>query len=216
MYLPPYHAEPDVHVMHALIHKHPLGTWVSVDAQEMVANHIPFVFDASRGAHGTLRAHVSRANPVWQTLSGNTPSLVIFQGPQSYITPSWYPSKLTDGKVVPTWNYTVVHARGVARAIDDPTWIHQLITDLTQANESSNPQPWSVSDAPADFIEHMAKAIVGIEIPITAMVGKSKLSQDEATADRMGTVDGLTQQGDANATGLASLIQDRIFAQGQA
>jgi transcriptional regulator len=210
MYLPPYHAETDVHVMHALIHKHPLGTWVSLDAQEMVANHIPFVFDANNGAHGTLRGHVSRANPVWRTLTDGASSLVIFQGPQSYITPSWYPSKLSDGKVVPTWNYTVVHTRGVARAIEDPVWIHQLVADLTQANESSNPQPWNVSDAPADFIERLAKAIVGIEIPITSMAGKSKLSQDEAMADRIGTVAGLAQRGDSNATALAQLVKARI------
>jgi transcriptional regulator len=211
MYLPPYHAETDVQRMHALLHKHPLGTWVCPDSQELVANHIPFVFDSHRGPHGTLRAHVSRANPVWQTLTGDTSSLVIFQGPQSYISPSWYPSKLVDGKVVPTWNYTVVHARGIAHAVEDPAWIHQLLIDLTQANESARAQPWNVSDAPADFIERLAKAIVGIEIPITSMVGKSKLSQDEAMPDRMGTVDGLNQQGDANSLALASLVQDRIF-----
>lgn len=209
MYLPPYHAETDVHVMHALIHKHPLGTWITQDAQEMVADHIPFVFDAHRGPHGTLRAHVARANPVWRALSGDAPSLVIFQGPQSYITPSWYPSKLTDGKVVPTWNYTVVHARGVARAIEDPVWIHQVVSDLTQANEATNPQPWKLADAPADFIERMARAIVGIEIPITSIVGKSKLSQDEALADRIGTSEGLAQQGDTNAMALAQLVKVR-------
>lgn len=210
MYLPPYHAETDVQVMHALIHKHPLGTWITLDAQEMVANHIPFVFDANRGPHGTLRAHVARANPVWRTLSADTASLVIFQGPQSYITPSWYPSKLTDGKVVPTWNYTVVHARGVARAVEDPVWIHQVISDLTQANESMNPQPWKLADAPADFIERMARAIVGIEIPIASIVGKSKLSQDEALDDRVGTADGLAKQGDANALAMSQLVKARI------
>jgi transcriptional regulator len=210
MYLPPYHVETDVPVMQALIQTHPLGTWVMSGAEGLVANHIPFVLDPARGPHGTLRAHVARANPVWRTLVGGTDSLVIFQGPQSYITPSWYPGKLADGKVVPTWNYTVVHARGVAQAIEDPAWIHQLVTDLTQANESSRPQPWQVSDAPADFIAQMARAIVGIEIVLTGMEGKSKLSQDETLVDRQGTVAGLAAQGDSNAAALSRLVQERI------
>ena len=210
MYLPPYHVETDVAVMQALIQAHPLGTWVTSGDQGLVANHIPFILDATRGPHGTLRAHVARANPVWRALSGGTDSLVIFQGPQSYITPTWYPGKQIDGKVVPTWNYTVVHARGVAHAIEDPVWIHQLVTDLTQANESSNPQPWQVSDAPADFVSQMAKAIVGIEIALTGMEGKCKLSQDESLADRQGTVAGLAAQGNSNATALSRLVQERI------
>lgn len=210
MYLPPYHAETDVAVMQSLIHAHPLGTWVLAGETGLEANHIPFVLDPARGPHGTLRAHVARANPVWHALSGDTDSLVIFQGPQSYISPSWYPSKQVDGKVVPTWNYTVVHARGVARAVDDPAWVHQLITDLTQANESSRPQPWQVSDAPTDFIAQMAKAIVGIEIVLTGIEGRWKLSQDETLPDRHGTVAGLAAQGDSNATALSRLVQERI------
>ena len=210
MYLPPYHVETDVAVMQALIMAHPLGTWVTSGDQGLIANHIPFILDARRGPHGTLRAHVARANPVWRAMEGGTDSLVIFQGPQSYITPTWYPGKQIDGKVVPTWNYTVVHARGVAHAIEDAVWIHQLVTDLTQANESSNPQPWQVSDPPADFIAQMAKAIVGIEIALTGLEGKWKLSQDETLADRQGTVAGLAAQGDTNATALAHLIQERM------
>ena len=210
MYLPPYHVETDLPVMQSLIQSYPLGTWITSNADGLVANHIPVVLDAKRGPHGTLRAHVARANPIWRGVSGNTDSLVIFQGPQSYITPSWYPGKQTDGKVVPTWNYTVVHARGVARVVEDPAWIHQLINDLTDASEASKPQPWKVSDAPADFIAQMARAIVGIEIPLTAMTGKWKVSQDEAPADRAGTVAGLAHQGDANATALARLVLERI------
>lgn len=210
MYLPPYHVETDVAVMQALIQAHPLGTWVTSGADGLAADHIPFILDRTRGTHGTLRAHVARANPIWRTLSGGANSLVIFQGPQSYITPSWYPGKQIDGKVVPTWNYTVVHARGVANAIEDPVWIYQLITDLTRANESSNPQPWQVSDAPANFIEQMAKAIVGIEIALTGMEGKWKLSQDETLADRQGTIAGLASQRNTNATDLARLVQERM------
>ncbi len=210
MYLPPYHVETDASVMQSLILRYPLGTWVTSGADGMAANHIPFVLDPARGPHGTLRAHVARANPIWRMLSDGADSLVIFQGPQSYITPSWYPGKLADGKVVPTWNYTVVHARGVACAMEDPVWIHRLIADLTQANESSKPQPWQVSDAPAEFIAQMAKAIVGIEITLTGMEGKWKLSQDETLADRQGTVAGLAAQGDSNAAALSQLVQERI------
>lgn len=210
MYLPPYHVETDVQTMQSLIHKHPLGTWVKHSDQGLVANHIPFVLDPNCGALGTLRAHVSRANPIWRELATGMESLVIFQGPQSYITPSWYPGKLADGKVVPTWNYTVVHARGEARAVQDPDWIYQLITHLTDTNELSNPKPWRVTDAPADFIAQMARAIVGIEIPLTAMTGKWKVSQDESPADRAGTVAGLAALGDANSTAMAHLVQERM------
>jgi transcriptional regulator len=216
MYLPSYHEEKDLDVLHTLIQTYPLGTWVSMTDDGLDANHIPFILDKSRGELGVLRAHVARANPVWKTLSSNVPSIVTFQGPQSYITPNWYPSKQIAGKVVPTWNYTVVHAHGVATVIQDRAWILQMVSDLTDINEASttlgasNAAAWKVSDAPEEFIQRLLAAIVGIEIPITAIKGRWKLSQDEAMEDRMGTVKGLREVGTTNSTVLSNWVNSRI------
>ena len=125
MYIPSRHAETDVGVLHALVREHPFGAWVTLGAEGLIANHLPFVLDAAQGPYGTLRAHVARANPVWQTLSTTVPSIVMFQGPQSYISPSWYPTKQIDGKVVPTWNYAVVHAHGTPVVRQDKDWLLQ-------------------------------------------------------------------------------------------
>ncbi|MBX9901876.1 MAG: FMN-binding negative transcriptional regulator [Burkholderiaceae bacterium] len=210
MYLPSHHEEKDLRVLHALIQTHPLGAWVTLDDDGFTANHIPFILDASRGQHGTLRAHVARANPVWQTINVAAASLVIFQGSQTYITPNWYPTKQLNGKVVPTWNYTVVHAHGKAKIIHDREWLLQTITDLTKQHESGRPAPWKVSDAPAEFIDRLVSAIVGIEIPITHIVGKWKVSQDEAMADRLGTAEALAKLGDANSLAMSGLVSSRV------
>lgn len=213
MYIPAYHAENDLNKVQSLIDAHPLGAWVTLGAQGLIANHIPFVLDRSRGEFGCLRAHVSRANSVWQQLDAEAESVVMFQGPQSYITPNWYPSKQADGKVVPTWNYVVAHAHGRARVIEDPRWILQLLCDLSahsEAQQAKQALPWQVADAPQDFIERLARAVVGIEIPISKLQGKSKLSQDEAMPDRLGTVAGLASLGGENSVALADLIAARI------
>jgi transcriptional regulator len=210
VYIPSYHEESNLNVQHALIQSHPLATWVTVGANGLIANHIPFILDTSRGKFGTLRAHVSRANTVWKELSSSVPSIVMFQGPQSYITPSWYPTKQIEGKVVPTWNYAVVHAHGVPAVIEDRDWILQAITDLTNQSESPRSEPWKVSDAPDEFINRLLGAIVGIEIPITQISGKWKVSQDEALADRLGTAEGLLQLGDPSSLVLSGLVTERI------
>jgi transcriptional regulator len=210
MYVPKHHEEIDLQVMHTLIQAHSLGAWVTLDDNGFNADHIPFILDGSRGQHGTLRAHVARANPVWQTLNAAAPSLVIFQGPQTYITPNWYPSKQLNGKVVPTWNYAVVHAHGTAKIIHDRDWLSQTITDLTNQHESAQALPWKVSDAPAEFIDRLLDAIVGIEIPITRIVGKWKVSQDEARPDRLSTSEALAKLGDANSLAMSDLVFSRI------
>lgn len=210
MYVPKYHAMAGCHEAHALIEAHPLGAWVTLTDDGLVANHIPFVLDRSRGQFGTLLGHVSRANHVWRQLSEAAQSVVMFQGPQAYITPGWYPSKLEDGKVVPTWNYSAAHVYGVARAIDDRDWLYEMLVRLTAVNESSRASPWKVTDAPADYIEKMARAVVGIEIPIDRLVGKLKVSQDEAMQDRLGTVSGLMAEGTETAAGMASLVRQAI------
>lgn len=207
MYVPRHFEERDPAVMRALMASHPLGTWVVHADGELVVNHIPFMLDPARGEFGTLVAHVARANPVWQMLAACDRSVVIFQGPESYITPSWYPAKHEHGKVVPTWNYAVVHAHGIPTAIDDAQWLRQHVTTLTDVHEQHRADPWQVSDAPADYIDALLKAIVGIEIPVTSVVGKWKTTQNRAMHDRVGTVTGLQQQGDARAPDMAALVQ---------
>lgn len=188
----------------------PIGAWVCPSADGLIANHIPFLLDKSRGKFGTLLGHVSRANPVWQRLLEGTQSVVMFQGPHAYITPGWYPSKSEHGKVVPTWNYTVAHAHGMPRAVHDEAWLLDLLFRLTTVHEASQRLPWNVSDAPRDFIDKLLRGIVGIEIPIDSLNGKIKVSQDEALQDRWGTVDGLRAEGSSNASAMALLVQQAI------
>ena len=209
MYLPKHFEEHDLGVLHALLKSHPLGAWVTHAEGALIANHIPFLLDADRGERGTLVGHVARANPIWKSFSKDAASLVIFQGPQAYITPSWYPSKREHGKVVPTWNYAVVHAYGLPRAIEDKSWLLQLVTRLTAAHEAGAAVPWKVADAPADYIDKMLGAIVGIEIPIARLEGKWKMSQNRTLPDQLGTIAGLQGQGDANAREVAALVQQR-------
>jgi transcriptional regulator len=207
MYIPKHFEEPDVGVLHALVRSHPLGAWVTQFDGRLEVNHLPFLIDAGRGEHGTLIGHVARANPVWRSFSPDTESVVIFQGPQTYITPSWYASKAAHGKVVPTWNYALVHAYGVPRAIEDRAWLLRLVTRLTETHEADRAVPWQLSDAPADYVETMLKAIVGIEIPISKLVGKWKTSQNRAHEDKLGTIAGLRERGDADALSMATLVE---------
>lgn len=206
MYIPPANSESDLAVLHALIRAHPLGTWVTLGAEGLIANHIPFLLDSTRGEQGTLVGHVARANPVWQQLSITVPSLVSFSGPEAYISPSWYPSKQAHGQAVPTWNYVVVHAHGLPRVIHDPAWLLAHVSQLAATHEAALPHPWQVSDAPADFIARLVGAIVGIEIPIARLEGKWKISQNRSPADQAGVVAGLRTQGTAAAQAMADLM----------
>lgn len=204
-YLPPHFEETDSATLHALVDAYPLATWVVPHQGELLVNHIPFLLDADRGEHGTLVAHVARANPVWQALAAS--SVVVFMGPQAYISPNWYPEKQAHGKAVPTWNYATVHAHGAAQAFDDPARLLELVTRLTRVHEAAQAHPWQVSDAPADYVQSMLKAIIGIEIPVQRWVGKWKTSQNRSPADRLGVAAGLTALGTAQATAMAALVQ---------
>lgn len=206
-YLPSHFEETDRATLHALVRAHPLGTWVVQHQGELLVNHIPFLLDAGRGEHGTLVAHVARANPVWQALATGTPSVVVFTGPQAYVSPNWYPGKHTHGKAVPTWNYAAVHAHGRPHSFDDPARLLELVTRLTQHHEAAQAQPWQVTDAPPEYVRGLLKAIVGIEIPVQRWIGKFKLSQNRPLADRLGVVAGLTGQGGADALATAALMQ---------
>jgi transcriptional regulator len=207
MYVPRLLEETDPAVLHGLIREHPLGMWVTQAGSELVANHIPFLLDAGRGPHGTLVGHVARANPVWESFSPTVASLVVFRGAESYITPSWYPSKRVHGRAVPTWNYAVVHVSGMPRVIHDRDWLLQLVTRLTDVQEASRPEPWQVSDAPAEHIERLLNGIVGIEIPIDRIVGKWKANQSSAHPDKLGVIEGLLERGDSQSQEMAALVQ---------
>lgn len=182
-------------VLHALMRSHPLACVVVQTADGLEANHIPLLIDPDPLPHGMLRGHIARANPLWKSVNADVDALVIFQGPQGYVTPSWYPSKAEHGKVVPTWNYAVVHAHGPLVIRDDAAWLRDLVTRLTNNQESVRLAPWQVSDAPADYVNTMLKAIVGIEIPIRRLQGKWKMSQNRLPADRAGVIAALQTEG---------------------
>ena len=197
--------EERIDVMHALMRSHRLATLVTVHDGVPEANHLPLLIDPEPSPNGTLHGHVARANPLWRQADGKE-VLVIFQGPQAYVTPSWYPSKRETGQVVPTWNYAVVHAHGTLVVHDDREWLRALVTRLTDQQEAGLPQPWRVADAPADYLERMLGAIVGIEIPLARLSGKWKVSQNRTAADRAGVAEGLGSQGDAQAQAMADLV----------
>jgi transcriptional regulator len=198
MYLPSHFEEKRPELLRELVLTHPFGTLVTLGADGLNANHIPFELTDDGSPFGILRAHVARANPVWREFSSAVEALAIFQGAHAYVSPSWYPSKQDNGKAVPTWNYMVVHARGPLRVVDDVEWLRGLVTRLTERHEASNTQPWKVTDAPPDYIDKMLSAIVGIEIPVTQLIGKWKVSQNQPEANRKGVEARLREIGDAS------------------
>ena len=207
MYLPSHFEETRVEVMRQLIRSHPLGALVTFGTDGLNANHVPFEFDPEPAPLGTLRAHVARANPVWREFSKEVEPLVIFQGPQSYITPSWYQTKKETGKVVPTFNYIVVHAYGAMRVIEDADWLRKFVGALTDRFEAPRAQPWAVTDAPEDFIAMQLRAIVGIEISVTRLMGKWKTSQNRPAVDQQGVVAVLRESDDAVAPAMAVAVE---------
>jgi len=209
MYQPPHFREDRLEVQHALIRAHPLGLLVTYGSSGLIANPIPFVLDETASSHGTLRAHLSRANAQWRDFDPDQEALVVFQGVETYITPSWYEAKREHGKVVPTWNYAIVQAYGRMRIVDDPAWLLKQITAMTSAQEAARAEPWAVSDAPADFIASQMKGIVGVEIEITRIEGKWKVSQNRPEADRRGVALGLREIDREDARRMADLVDSR-------
>ena len=203
MYLPNHFEQHDPEALHALMREQPLATLVTLTPDGPTADHIPLEYDA---ATRTLRGHVARANPLWRVAAG-TPVLAVFCGPQAYVSPSWYPSKAATHKVVPTWNYTVVHAHGVLQAVEAEPWLHDLVSGLTQHHESRRATPWAVSDAPDDYVQPMLRAIVGIQIPVNRLIGKWKISQNRSADDRRGVAQGLAADaGQPQAAAMARLV----------
>ena len=211
MYLPPAFAEDRLEVRHGLLRAFPLGTLILSGPDGVSADLVPFMLYPEQGTHGLglLRAHVARANPLWRKLAGAPACLVLFHGPEEYISPNWYASKAVTHKVVPTWNYAMVQARGAGRVVDDPAWLRRQLDDLTASQEGRQPAPWQVADAPADFVAATMKGIIGIEIDIAGLVGKWKVSQNRGTDDQRGVVDGLLAQ-QPPAEAMAALVREHI------
>jgi len=197
MYLPKHFEQPDRDAVVGLMRERPLATLVIAAPDGPTADLIPLEYVADAGPHGTLRGHVARANPLWKRAGAQ--ALAVFTGPEAYISPGWYPSKREHGKVVPTWNYTMVQARGTLRAHDDAPWLRALVGRLTDRHEAVQPTPWSVNDAPDDYVQQMLRAIVGIEIELASLVGKWKVSQNRSAADREGVAQGLATTDPASA-----------------
>jgi transcriptional regulator len=207
LYEPPLHRNDKLPDLHALIRERVFGLLISNGAEGLVASSVPFVLDSAASKLGTLKVHIARANPQWRDLQASPDTLVVFQGHDHYITPSWYETKRETGKVVPTWNYTMVQAKGRAKVMDD-AWLGQQIEELTQALEQRREQPWAVSDAPADFVAMQRRAIVGLEIEILDIRGKWKTSQNRNAADRAGVVAGLEAIGDDESRVMAGIVRE--------
>lgn len=195
MYIPASFRESRIEVLHDFLRAHPFGLLVSAGAGGLNATPLPFLLEAD-GGHGTLRAHLARANPHWRELASAGECLVVFQAEHGYVTPSWYASKAATHKVVPTWNYATVHAWGRPSVVEDAAWLRRQIEALTRGQEARRAQPWAVNDAPEDYLAAQVKAIVGIEIPIARIEGKWKMSQNRDAADRRGVVAGLRDEHD--------------------
>jgi len=212
MYIPKHFAERRTSVLFETIRRYPLGTLVTLGESGLTANHMPFVVVAGPDGSNTLQGHVARANPVWRDMRDDREALVIFGGPQHYISPSWYRSKPLHGKVVPTWNYVVVHVYGKIRVVTDRDWLLENVSALTHLQEAEFEDPWQISDAPPDFIEKMLGVIVGIEVKVQRIEGKSKLSQNRSRDDRAGVVTAL--QSRQSGTPLAEYMIDNEILDG--
>ncbi len=206
MYIPKHFDEPRIDVMQTLIREYPLATLVTLSADGLNANHIPLHWVEESGSpYGCLRGHIARSNPLWMDFDQQTEVLAVFQAENTYISPSWYASKPQTGKVVPTWNYAAVHAYGTLRVIDDPAWIRRQLQAMTDEFEAGFPEPWSVADAPADFTERLITQIIGIEISVTRLQGKWKVSQNQPPENQNSVIKALRESGQS---AMASLVAD--------
>lgn len=207
MYIPKHFEEPRIEVMHELMRVHPLATLVTLSSNGLNANHIPLYLTDDSSPFGTLQGHLARSNSMWSDFATDVEALAIFQGPDAYITPSWYATKKETGKAVPTWNYAVVHACGPLRIIDDTSWVRAHLDTLTAHHEADFPEPWAVSDAPHDFTEKLIEAVVGIEIAVTRLSGKWKVSQNQPPQNQAGVIQGLSASGARDAAPMAALVE---------
>jgi transcriptional regulator len=209
MYQPDYFRVENVSEKHALMRARPFAALVSSGSAGLYASHLPTVLK-DEGPCGVIECHLARPNPHWKDLAKGNEALMIFQGPQGYITPNWFPSKAQHGKAVPTWNYAVVHAYGRPEVMKDKDWLLQHVTELTAQQESSEAKPWAPSDAPATYIEVMLRGIVGFRFAITRLEGKWKMSQNREVQDRVGVVKGLSARAVGDDLEIAEVVSRRI------
>ncbi|HEU4636266.1 MAG TPA: FMN-binding negative transcriptional regulator [Edaphobacter sp.] len=209
MYIPKHNEETRTEVLDHLMRTRPLASLVTLGATGLFATHLPLVLHRKDDQHAVLRGHLARANRQWKDFSRETDALAIFSGPQHYITPAWYPDKAETGKVVPTWNYAVVHAYGRLEIIEDSDWLLTHLNSLTDIHEATRPEPWSVADAPADFIATIARGIVGIEMKIERLEGKWKASQNQTEQTRASVAEGLEALGTEDALAMSELVKGR-------
>lgn len=209
MYLPELFRVEDVPQMHALMRARPFAALVSAGSSGLFASHLPTVL-RDDGRYGLVECHLARANPHWRELAGGGQTLMIFQGAEGYITPNWYPSKAEGGKVVPTWNFAVVHAYGRPEVVTDADWLRRHVAELTAQQEKDEPRPWAVSDAPESFVSAMLRGIVGFRVSITRLEGKWKMSQNRTPQDCEGIVKGLAQRDRGDDREIAELVARHI------
>ena len=195
MYLPSQFREDRPQVLHAFIARHPLGTLVATTSEGLIANHVPMLWRASGDTPGILEGHVAKANPIWKNLPAGAPVLVIFMGATHYLTPTWYPAKQVDGKVVPTWNYSVVHAHGAIRFFESPEEALVKVRHLTEHQEAARHDPWAVTDAPREYLDSMLRRIIPFEIAVTRLQGKFKASQHRPQDERAAVAAALRREG---------------------
>src|SRR5499426_2086921 len=205
MYQPDHHRVDDLPLMHALMRARPFVALVSGGAEGLCATHLPTVLKAE-APYGVIEFHLARANPHWKQLAQCNEALMIFQGPEGYITPNWYPSKAEHGKVVPTWNYAVVHAYGRAEKIENKDWLRRHVGELTAQQEQTQAKPWALSDAPQSYIDALLRGIVGFRFVVTRLEGKWKMSQNRELADQLGVTKGLDQRAAGDDLEIANLI----------
>lgn len=209
MYIPATNAEDNPAVLFDFIASHPFGTLITASSVGLFATHLPVIVDRTRGPHGVIEAHVARANPHHARASTTDEALLVFLGPDAYITPSWYAAKREHGKVVPTWNYAAVHVYGTLRFVEDAAFFERHLRQLTEQQEHRRDEPWAVSDAPSDFVAQMTKAIVGVEVVITRMEGKWKMSQNRSAVDVDGVVRGLAASEDPRERAVGEIVRQR-------
>ena len=209
MYIPKHFEETRLPVIHWLIDAHPFGSLVTMGPSGLVASHIPMVLERNGTPLGVLRGHLSRANSQWKEFSPEMEALVIFSGPDHYITPTWYAEKAETGKVVPTWNYAVVHAYGRLRIHESPEWLRAHLETLTKIHEAGNETPWKVADAPEEYLSAMMKGIVGFELAVTRLEGKWKVSQNRPERDRERVAEGLGELATESSLAMKAFVEER-------
>lgn len=206
MYTPAHFDETRLPVLHEAIRQARLAALVTLSGDGIEASHTPVLLEPTEGAYGTIYGHLSRANPQWRRASAAVPALAIFSGPDAYVTPSWYPTKEQTGRAVPTWNYVAVHAYGGIEFFEDSQRLRRVVTALTENHEARRAEPWSISDAPEDYIDAMLRGIVGFRLAIGRLEGKWKMSQNRSADDRQGVIDGLKEAGGTSELAVAQVM----------